>query len=196
MVRNSESETEILLGNKQLLGIFFVVAVLLGIAFTGGYMVGRDSLEKKMAEAAAAPAPAKPASAVETHAVPSDTSASDTQPGAEATSPNDTAAEPLGSAKSKNPAHTTPASDPAVGDDFAPKKGQLFLQVAAVGRDEAEGIADVLRRKGFHAHSAPKPGNPKLYRVLIGPIHDTADLSSTRDSLRKTGFRDVIAQHY
>jgi hypothetical protein len=32
--------------------------------------------------------------------------------------------------------------------------------------------------------------------VLIGPIRDTADLSSTRDSLRKTGFREVIVQKY
>ncbi len=45
MLRSSEEETEILLGNKQLLGIFFVVAILLGIAFTGGYMVGRGSGE-------------------------------------------------------------------------------------------------------------------------------------------------------
>jgi cell division protein FtsN len=41
-----------------------------------------------------------------------------------------------------------------------------------------------------------KPGNLGLYRVLVGPVKDTADLSSTRDELRKTGFRDVIVQRY
>ncbi len=41
MLRTSETESEILLGNKQLLGIFFVVAILLGVAFYGGYMVGK-----------------------------------------------------------------------------------------------------------------------------------------------------------
>src|SRR5919199_4958587 len=46
MLRTNNSETEILLGNKQLLGIFLVVAVLLGIAFTGGYMAGRGSGKK------------------------------------------------------------------------------------------------------------------------------------------------------
>lgn len=46
MLRTSDSETEILLGNKQLIGIFFVLAVLVGVAFYGGYMVGRGTAEK------------------------------------------------------------------------------------------------------------------------------------------------------
>ena len=49
MLRSSESETEILLGNKQLVGIFFLVAVLIGVAFGGGYMLGRGAGEKKAA---------------------------------------------------------------------------------------------------------------------------------------------------
>ena len=60
MLQTGENETEILLGNKQLLGIFFVVAVLLGLAFTGGYMVGRGSADKKIAAVATAPAPTAP----------------------------------------------------------------------------------------------------------------------------------------
>jgi cell division septation protein DedD len=70
------------------------------------------------------------------------------------------------------------------------------LQVAAVGRDEAEAIADVLQRKHFRAHAVPKPGSARLFRVLIGPVRDAADLSSTRDALRKTGFGEVIVQKY
>ena len=42
--------------------------------------------------------------------------------------------------------------------------------------------------------AASKPGGGKIYRVLIGPIRDTGDLSSTRDSLRKTGFREIFVQ--
>ena len=53
MSSTSETETEILLGNRHLLAIFFVLAILLGIAFTGGYMVGRNSSEKKGAPLAA-----------------------------------------------------------------------------------------------------------------------------------------------
>jgi cell division septation protein DedD len=200
MLRTNDSETEILLGNKQLLGIFFVVAILLGIAFTGGYMVGRGSLER----ANDARAPAAPStSAAETHAVPADSSTNDSSTSSapvnqsqdtESTESKPVAsnARPLGSPATRS----DPAPRPVADDTFAPSRGQTFLQVAAVGRDEAVGIADVLRKKGFRAHAVPKPGSPTFYRVLIGPVRDTADLSSTRDSLRKTGFREVIVQKY
>ena len=74
MRSSSESETEILLGNKHLLGIFFVIAILLGVAFTGGYMVGRNSAEKRPATVSAgtpdaAATPTNPSS-LETHSVP------------------------------------------------------------------------------------------------------------------------------
>ena len=73
MRSSSASETEILLGNKHLLGIFFVIAILLGVAFTGGYMVGRNSTEKRPATVSAAmPDAATPTtpSSLETHSVP------------------------------------------------------------------------------------------------------------------------------
>jgi cell division septation protein DedD len=200
MSRTNESETEILLGNKQLLGIFFVVAILLGMAFTGGYMVGRGSLDRATDTSAT---PAHSGTAAETRALPADSSGNDnsTVPEAASAAPNTSSTgtkttqtgRPLGSRPAGSPAS---AAEPTGVDSFRPERGQTFLQVAAVGRDEAEAIADVLHKKGFRAHAVPKPGNPKFYRVLIGPMQDTADLSSTRDSLRKTGFREVIVQRY
>ncbi len=85
---------------------------------------------------------------------------------------------------------------PTRSDAFAPQSGQEFLQVTAVPYDHALAVAAVLRKKGFHAHAVPKPGGANLYRVIVGPIHDAGELSSTRDSLRKTGFSQVIVQHY
>jgi|SRR5581483_3209082 len=206
MLRTSDSETEILLGNKQLAGIFFVVAALLGIAFYGGYMVGRAGSGSKAAVATPAVAHAAPpassaASGGETHSFPSDTTAPSEQAAAK---PAETASSdtepPLGSPKRKQAQAAQAASVDTVANGapaaFNPQAGEQFLQVAAVGKDEAEGVADVLQRKGFLAHAVPKPGNPKIYRVLIGPLHDAADLSSTRDALRRTGFREVIVQRY
>jgi cell division septation protein DedD len=196
MLRTNDSETEILLGNKQLLGIFFVVAILLGIAFTGGYMVGRGSLDK----APGVNTPAARTSATETHAVPPDSSANDSvgsAPISPSQNTDSTEAKRVGqNARPLGSPSATRSNKVAAGETFTPERGQTFLQVAAVGRDEAVGIADVLHKKGFRAHAVPKPGSPKFYRVLIGPIRDTADLSSTRDSLRKTGFREVIVQKY
>ena len=213
MRSSSASETEILLGNKHLLGIFFVIAILLGVAFTGGYMVGRNSTEKRPATVSAgtpdAAAPPTPSS-LETHSVPpppgstaEPASGSTPEPINSTRKTNSHVAEaapqqdaPLGSTKRK-PAVAPAAADSGPAGGYLPQSGQTFLQVAAVGRNEADGIADVLNKKGFHAHSVPKPGSPTIYRVLIGPIRDTADLSSTREALRNTaGFRDVIVQHY
>jgi cell division septation protein DedD len=203
MRSSNNSETEILLGNKHLLGIFFVIAILLGIAFTGGYMVGRNSAEKsaekRTATVSAGPpdAAATPAtpSSLETHSVPPASSDATGAPQKADTHAAETAppeGAPLGSPRRKSvPA---PVENPSAA--YLPQTGQTFLQVAAVGRNESDAIADVLNKKGFHAHSVPKPGSTTIYRVLIGPIRDTADLSSTRDQLRSNGFRDVIVQRY
>ena len=42
MPTNEEGEFELVLGNKQLLSVFFIVVVLLGVFFTMGYIVGRN----------------------------------------------------------------------------------------------------------------------------------------------------------
>lgn len=224
MLQTGENETEILLGNKQLLGIFLVVAVLLGISFTGGFLIGRGSLARKAPplEATAAPAPesraATASSGGQTHILEGET----TLPAAAAGGADTEAAVPptrvqseagsstprradngLGSRKGAKSPLTAAAvkadvePEPRVDNDggYTPRTGTTYLQVAAVSKDEAETVADVLHRKGFHAHAVPKPGNTKIYRVIIGPVKDAGDLSSTRDALRKT-FREVIVQHY
>ena len=43
MPRNEDGEFELILGNKQLLSVFFIVVILLGVFFTMGYIVGRNS---------------------------------------------------------------------------------------------------------------------------------------------------------
>ncbi len=218
-MRNEDNETEILLGNKQLLGIFFVVAVLLGIAFTGGYMVGHGSGKKSATPATTATAETNASNSAastggETHSVGAET------PGEGSANGNDSSPAEGSSAQETNTVGPEATAKPAVtknnaaarhNDEAAnkrseepaspatsvvPHSGQTFLQVAAVGRNEAEAVADVLHKKGFRAHAVPKPGNANIYRVLIGPIRDTSDLSTTRDSLRRTGFRDVIVQRY
>jgi cell division septation protein DedD len=187
MFERGEGETEILLGNKQLLAIFFVGAVLLGAAFAGGYMVGRGAAVKKPAPVATLPEPvatdtgtAAQPQVGETHSVAPDETAS--------LAPED---DLLGARKQK-----TAAAPVAHEDSFDPQSGQEFLQVAAVPRDHALAVASVLRKKGFRAHAVAKPGDASLYRVIVGPIRNAGELSSTRDSLRKTGFNRVLVQHY
>lgn len=224
MLHDSETEKEILLGNKQLLGIFFVVVVLLAIAFGAGYKIGQGS--KRDAAVVAADTGPKDTStstaATETHTVPPDdgappvsqpdaggpTVAPETAPtakseaaplGARQPSAGQTAQPQIDTEAPGPPppqhSHVTAApKTPASG--FVPQPGQMFLQVVAVTPEEAEGIAEVLRKKGFPAHAVPKPGDTKLYRVIVGPIHDAGDLNAKRAALRSTGFRNIFVQRY
>jgi cell division septation protein DedD len=210
MFQNREGETEILLGNKQIVGIFFALAVLFGVFFTAGYMVGRNSGEKniedKQIQANAAASPAAAGQLGETHAVPGDAGA-----GAEAVPTEGSSAEGGGSqmaeAPEAPPAARTETAAPKktinqpieeAGSDsllITPRRGQTYLQVTAVSRSEAEAVAGVLSKKGFRAHFAAGP-NAKLFRVLVGPVRDAGELSTTRDELRHKGFRQVFVQRY
>ncbi len=221
MSSTSENETEILLGNRHLLAIFFVLAVLLGIAFTGGYMVGRNGTDRKPAVlSASATDPAASTSSMETHSLtpPADATNDTNTPSSAAPAAAEQThtvqpppPEPASPPKEDTPATPAPEETtvapvtvpPAVHADRAgkqsafsgPQSGQMFLQVAAVGHTEANGLANALSKKGFHAHAVAKPG-ANLYRVLIGPIRDTAELSSTRDSLRNAGFTKIFVQRF
>ena len=213
MLRSSDTETEILLGNKQVLGIFLLAAILIGVAFGGGFILGRGAADKKTASTATPEASAKDTAQAkdtaanptggETRTVsPSDSSAVDDGSAAAINAAQRASdAPPLGSRKAKPPARAEApvpeiASPVTIPVGFQPQSGQEFLQVAAVPRSDAAGIADVLRKKGFHAHTVPVPGSTKLYRVIVGPLRDVGDLSSTRDRLRRTGFGKVIVQKY
>jgi len=41
--RNDDGEFELILGNRQLMSVFFIVVILLGVFFAMGYIVGRNS---------------------------------------------------------------------------------------------------------------------------------------------------------
>jgi cell division septation protein DedD len=53
MARNEEGEFELVLGNRQLLSVFFILMVLMGVFFAMGYIVGRNNPSKEAAEIAA-----------------------------------------------------------------------------------------------------------------------------------------------
>ncbi len=42
-MRNEDGESELVLGNKQMLSVFFIVIVMLGVFFAMGYVVGKNS---------------------------------------------------------------------------------------------------------------------------------------------------------
>ena len=207
MPRNEEGEYELLLGNRQLLSVFVIVVVLLGIFFAMGYVTGKNSggalvagAKAPDANGAAAGVPASdvtpsPKASAARGDVPvpqSSDPASETTaaPAPSQTAPVQTA--PVQAAPPKPVARevsTDAAADPAV-----PAAGQTFLQITAVARHDAEMMSDTLNKRGFHARIAPSPKG--LFRVLVGPTRSAAELARLRTSLEEAGFRNPIVRKY
>jgi len=190
MPASVENESEILLGNKQLLLVFALVAVLLAIAFGAGYMLGKSSVDKKNAESAQTVTPQADTSGgpITQKITPDDPQPvkTDAPPAMETPAPVEapvvsTPGKILGAPKSPS---------------GSPKSGENYVQVEAVVRKVADATADVLRQHGFAARVAPAPGNSGIFRVLVGPAKDAGDLRNTEDKLRKIGYTKCFVQHY
>jgi hypothetical protein len=216
MPRNEEGEFILELGHRQLLSVFFIVVILLGVSFTMGYIVGRNSPPAVAAVVPGGAAPSSvspPAAAIEPPLAPGQVLVNQTVPSATATMPAQPptrAAEPVApAAVAARPAPTSSApvaavkQPPAAASDrktaqlhAQPLPGQTYLQVVAVKKPDAEMIAGILRKKGFlHAIVVPGP-NETLFRVLVGPLRDAAALSKTKVDLEAAGFNKSFPQKY
>ena len=190
MPKNEDGEFELILGNRQLLSVFFIVVILLGVFFTMGYIVGRNSapLGADLAsasrptpvveEAPSRPAeipPAEAAARVET--TPQAPVATEPQkPEHEPQPAKPTAARAVAAAKAtKSPAKTDPVA------------GQTYLQLAATSQHEADIMVDVLQKKGFKAMAAEIEEKPGTFRVLVGPVQDPT-ANKLRADLQSSGF--------
>ncbi len=218
MARSPEGEYELVLGNKQLLSLFFLVVVLFAVFFSLGYMVGRSvSPSPTMA---AQPQPA-PAASPEVSPLPSGE-----KPPAHEAAPAGNDAEPAPPVIETEPARTEPVS--ATADRQAavsppaeantapaaePKQGalppagasagdpestgaiisrELHLQIAAVRvREDAEALIESLHKKGYKAvlNAQARDG---WYRVLIGPFPNERAAQQMKAALEKDGFKSIL----
>lgn len=190
MPRNDDGQFEMVLGNKQVLSILFIVVILLGVFFTMGYMLGRSSLAPATPVSASAKSPAT----MPSRAAP-DTSRS--------VSPFESAPQKAPPARFEEAlppaASESPAAEASPRTEFAalpvePAEGQTFLQVVAVKRQEAELVAGVLSRKGFRSVIAPHP-TEDLFRVLVGPLEGAGDIAKTRAGLEAAGFKPFVRKY-
>jgi cell division septation protein DedD len=202
MPRNEEGEFELVLGNRQLLSVFFIVVVLLGVFFVMGYILGKNSSPAPGTEIATDrksmdPAPATSPIIIDKSAAKSSAVGEPAaQKPAVVEKPAEKAVEkketPAVKAEVKKPEpkkETPPAPAPSSGTSKTgePPKGSLFLQVAAVGRAEADVVAKVLRSKGHATWIAPGDKDT-IFRVLVGPIQKS-DVGKVRGDLDALGFK-------
>ena len=204
MPRNEDGEFELLLGNRQLMSVFFIVVILLGVFFAMGYIVGRNSSPVTTPEVASRRPEPKPVTA--------DIPSSPPQPatGTRAAAPKETAAPREAAALRENdaPKETAsqrgPATQPAapaepvataapakassrVATSGQPESGKTYLQLSAIDHDAAEIMVELLRKKSFPAIAAEVPEKPGVFRVLVGPVPD-ADVNKTRVDLQNASF--------
>jgi len=206
MAKNEVGEFELVLGNKQLLSVFFFVVILLGVFFTMGYIVGRNSGGVGTLEAGNHPKP----TSVESPNTPAPTAVSPATetPAAEPPKPEPKKEEPKPPPPVVEPKPVEkpkPEEKKAVEEkkkDDKKKKDKAeapapapsgalsgtYLQLAAVPKSEADLLISVLRKKGFGAAAGPGPEGSNLFRVLVGPLAGADAVSKTRTSLNDAGM--------
>ncbi len=194
---------EIVLGNKQLLSMFFIVAALLGVAFTMGYIIGRNTTGVSAASNTTTVAPPAVNKTTATDEPETDTAA----PPVARTESNPTTptAAPVGVTQPAKPyaGNTAPIPapapvTPAASDDKKPASSDKvaagsYLQVAALKRQDADHLVDVLIKRGYPAllGESPKEG---LFRVLVGPFKDMAALADSKQRLKAAGIDSIVAR--
>jgi cell division septation protein DedD len=75
-----------------------------------------------------------------------------------------------------------------------PMPGEVYLQVAAVGRGVADVFAEHLRRKGFSTCVVTGP-DETTFRVLVGPVSGSESLSDTKAALDAGGFHPFVRRY-
>lgn len=198
MPKNEDGEFELILANRQLLSVFFIVVVLLGVFFTMGYIVGRNSGPAQVDVASArkpeqkplvvdspAPQETQPAASAPA-ATPAPTSTQAQQPPEEAKP--EAKVEPKPAPKREEPKKKEPpAPKEKPAPAAAPASGQTYLQLVATAKAEADVMVDVLHQKKFKAIAVEIPEKPGLFRVLVGPLAD-GTLNKVKSDLQSSGF--------
>lgn len=217
MPRNEDGEMELVLGNRQLLSVLFVLVVLLGVFFTMGYIVGRNNPSEEKLRVAALkqtatgtklpPTTVDPPSGA---SKPSPTAVTpEVKPPVEVAKVDPPKVEPpkpeppkKEEAKKKEEPKKQPelpkATPPPVsaGGVFteAPSSG-MYLQVSATDRPGATGMAEAYRKQGLNAYITPS-SSPTLFRVIIGPLPNNDAVADTKTKLKKLGVEGSILRKY
>jgi hypothetical protein len=199
--KNEDGEFELILANRQLLSVFFIVVVLLGVFFTMGYIVGRNSGPAQGDIASARKPESKPlvvdsTAPQETPSAPVSAPPAQT-PAPTSTQPQQTAPEEKAEPKAEAPPRPEPPAKKESRKDKTkerpapaspqPSSGQTYLQLVATAKAEADVMVDVLHQKKFKAVAVEIPDKPGLYRVLVGPLAD-GTLNKTKSDLTSSGF--------
>jgi DedD protein len=195
-------DTEITLSTGKLLGIFFALAIVCGVFFTMGYLLGkstsaggRTEIVATVPSGSAAGKPNAGNKAAETTTQvclpgsPNCGSATTTTDNGSTgkTTDQQTAAQPSG-----NKASDQSASQPAGTDVKNGANSSFMVQVAAVSKQEdAEILVTALRKKQYPVFIANSAGDP-LFHVQVGPFSEKKDAEAMRTRLSGDGYNAIV----
>jgi len=204
-MRNSETgEFELLVGNRQLLSGFFIVVLLFAVAFSMGYIVGRNSSPSAKLQTEIGSSAGAASQTPETRPQPaSQAPAAGGAPGPGGTPPADTPAADTAPQPSTQPERAPQSGTPAAAAAPAPPAASgpggtpveavpgSYWQVSAVAsQTSADAMRQTMKDKGFPASLQPGPNN--LIRVLIGPYTDKQSLGRAKTELENAGVHPVL----
>lgn len=190
----ASQDTEITLGMGKLLGLFFALAALCAVFLGVGYSLGKNSVKNSNAGDAS----------LTSADGPSSKTGGTVQPAAE----NKPDLNYYKAVEQKEPDAKLSAPEPApalASDPMVPKtasaapemthasSGGYVVQVAAVSKQEdAQALAEALKKKSYAVLIATNPPNDKLYHVQVGPFADITDAETTRNRLVTDGYNPIL----
>lgn len=206
-----DGEKELILGNRQLISLFFVVVALCGVFFALGYMVRGNALRNPAPTSEESASVSSPGPTVKRQqpeppretlsemadGATADPAPSDTTPATQP-APRTSLAESRPTTRPESappPASFTEAKrfQPAEAKPAASDAEGTYVQVAALSRPDAEATLRTLREQHFPASIAPS-SKEGLFRVRVGPYHQVSDVADAKARLKVLGFSNTIVQ--
>lgn len=194
-------DTEITLSTGKLLGIFFALAIICGVFFTMGYLLGKSTSAGGRTEIVAtvpSSSAGKPYAGNKSPEAVTQTCPPGSPNCGPITSDTSTAAKPadqqtLAQQSSGSKTSDQSATQSAAGTDAKTGVGTSFMvQVAAVSKQEdAEILVTALRKKQYPVFIANAAGDP-LFHVQVGPFSDRKDAEAMRTRLSGDGYNAIV----
>lgn len=201
MPSRQDEEFELVLGNKQLLSLFFVVVVLFAIFFSFGYTVGFSRGQQDRVVAIASTEKAEPETSdvriPDTLLEAAPKSTPDPSPAAATPKPapkREVKTPPPPAPKKQAPAPAPKKAAPAT--TAAPTGAQIargiHIQVAALRvRSDAQLLVNKLKAKSYAAELYDQGGDG-WHRVVVGPFADVARAKAAQTKMRADGLQTIL----
>lgn len=199
---DQEQDREIILSTGKLLGVFFGLAIICGVFFTMGYLLGKSTSAGGRTEIVGA-VPTGGSSAGKPSAAnkPPETITQTCPPG----SPNCASAAGSDAGSSGKNADQSAAQTSTAGKSTdqggqssnanevkTGAGGSFMVQVAAVSKQEdAEILVTALRKKQYPVFIANSSGDP-LFHVQVGPFSERKDAEAMRARLSGDGYNAIV----